>query len=288
MTTDDFFVLNNGIKMPCRGLGVFQNKNPETCEQSILCAINRGYRMIDTAAVYGNEEAVGRAIKNCGVPRGQLFITTKLWYADCSRDRAKRALDRSLKKLGLDYVDLYLIHEPYGWIKSAWRGLEESVEEGKVRAIGVSNFGMAELKKLLVQANIAPAVDQIELHPYFQRAELVGFLRQNGILAEAWAPFAEGKRGIFTHPVLTDIAKKHGCTVAQLILAWLHARGIAVIPKSVRPERIAENFDFLGISPDEEDMRAVAALDGGESLFPWDRGWRRPMRKIMGFFHTGF
>ena len=285
---NEFFTLQGGVEMPCRGLGVFQNKDPEVCERSILSAIECGYRMIDTAAVYGNEAAVGRAVKACGVPSEQLFITTKLWYADCGYRLAKRALERSLKKLGLDYVDLYLIHEPYGWIKDAWRAMEECVEEGKVCAIGVSNFERADLEKLMSVAKIKPAVDQIELHPFFQREELVSFLRENGIVPEAWAPFAEGKRGIFENPVLKEIAQRNGCTVAQAILAWLHARGVAVIPKSARPERIAENFNFMDVSLGEEDMRAIAALDGGESLFPWDKGWRRPMRKVMGFFHTGF
>lgn len=286
-TESKYFTLNNGMKMPCLGLGVFRNKDPKECENSIICAIENGYRMIDTAAVYGNEQAVGNAVKHCGIPREELFITTKLWYADCSRDMAKRALDRSLKKLGLGYVDLYLVHEPYGWLKSAWRGLEESVADGKVRAIGVSNFGQRELEKLLGYAKIAPAVDQIELHPYFQRNELLAFLKECGIQPEAWAPFAAGQSGLLRDPVITGIAEKRGCSSAQTILRWLYGRGAAVIPKSSDPKRIKENAEFLNAALSDEDMRAISSLDRGESLFPWDKGWRRPLRKTLGFFHIG-
>lgn len=284
-TESKYFTLNNGMKMPCLGLGVFRNKDPKECENSIICAIENGYRMIDTAAVYGNEQAVGNAVKHCGIPREELFITTKLWYADCSRDLAKRALDRSLKKLGLGYVDLYLVHEPYGWLKSAWRGLEESVADGKVRAIGVSNFGQRELEKLLGYAKIAPAVDQIELHPYFQRKELLAFLKECGIQPEAWAPFGAGKSGILDHPVIARVAERRGCTVAQAVLAWLRAKGAVAIPKSSNPDRMAENLASLSVELTEEDIRNIDCLDLGDSLFPWDKGIRRPLRKAIGFLH---
>ncbi len=282
-----YFTLNNGVKMPCCGLGVFQNKDPKLCEKSVICAIENGYRMIDTAAVYGNEAAVGRAIKNCGVPREELFITTKLWFADCGYKKAKKALERSLKKLRLDYVDLYLIHEPYGWVKNAWRAMQECVREGKIRAIGVSNFGIKELENLIKGAEIVPAVNQIELHPFYARKELIKYLESRGILPEAWAPFAEGKLDIFRNPVICGIAEKHGCTAAQVILAWLHAQGVAVIPKSSKPERIRENGEFFKVNLSDEDIVAIDSLDRGESLFPWDKGYKVPLRKTLGFFHLG-
>ena len=284
---EKYFTLNNGVKMPCTGLGVFRNTDPAECERSVICAIENGCRMIDTAAVYRNEEAVGRAIKHCGVPREELFITTKLWYADCSEKRVERALERSLKKLGLDYVDLYLVHEPYGHVKSAWRGMEKCADDGRIRAIGVSNFGQKQLASLMKQAHIQPAVDQIELHPYYIRQELLDFLKKNGILAEAWAPFGAGKAGIFADPAIAYVAKKHGCTPAQAILAWLHSKGAATIPKSSNPARIKENLNFAAFVPDAEDTALIEALDRGRSLFPWDKGINVPLRKVMGFFHIG-
>lgn len=282
------FTLNNGVKMPAAGLGVFQVTDRKQCIDAVICAIENGYRMIDTAAVYGNEEAVGEAVRLCGVPREQLFVTSKLWFSDCGYGRAKRALESSLKKLGLDYIDLYLIHEPYGWLKQTWRALEECVDEGKVRAIGVSNFGINDLINIMDDARIKPAVDQIELHPFYQRRELLGFLREKDILPEAWAPFAEGKHGIFQSPILGEIAEVHGCTAAQVILAWLHAQGVAVIPKSVRPGRIAENGGFFRVKLSESEIAEIDRMDRGASLFPWDKGIRRPLRKLAGFFHLAF
>lgn len=282
------FTLNNGVEMPAAGLGVFQNTDKKTCIDSILYAIECGYRMIDTAAVYGNEEAVGEAIKACGVPRDQLFITTKLWFSDCGYKRARQALETSLEKLGLDYVDLYLIHEPYGWVKNAWRAMEECADEGMARAIGVSNFNERELVNLMEDAHVVPAVNQIELHPFYQRKELLAFMREQDILPEAWAPFAEGKLGIFKNPVLCGIAEAHGCTSAQVILAWLHAQGIAVIPKSTHRERIAENGDFFKVQLSKEEIARIDGLDRGESMFPWDKGIRKPLRKLAGFFHLAF
>ena len=284
---EGYIRLNNGMEMPLVGLGVFRMKGYE-CKKIVISAVENGYRLIDTAAVYNNERAVGDAVRWCGLPREQLFITTKLWYTNCSYHNAKRALEKSLKNLGLDYVDLYLIHEPYGWLKGTWRALEECVREGKVRAIGLSNFDERDIENITRGAEIMPAVDQIELHPFYQRRELLGFLREKDILPEAWAPFAEGKHGIFQSPILAEIAGVHGCTAAQVILAWLHAQGAAVIPKTVNPDRMRENAAFAKVKLTDGDMLEVAALDRGESLFPWDKGWRRPLRKVMGFFHTGF
>jgi len=260
-------VLNNGVEMPTLGFGVFQIEDLAECERSVRDAIDVGYRLIDTAASYGNEESVGNAIKVSGVPRNELFVTTKLWIADTGYDRTKAAFDRSMKKLQLDYLDLYLIHQPYGDVYGSWRAMEELYREGRIRAIGISNFHPDRVMDFLMHHEIPPAVNQIETHPFHQQVETQKFLQENNIQIESWGPFAEGKNNIFHNEVLSSIAAKHGKSVAQVILRWLTQRGIVVIPKSVRKERMAENFDIFGFDLDASDMQAIAALDTGQSLF---------------------
>jgi len=264
-------VLNNGVKMPILGFGVFQIEDLAECERSVRDAIDVGYRLIDTAASYGNEESVGNAIKVSGVPREELFVTTKLWIADTGYEKTKRAFERSVKKLQLDYLDLYLIHQPYGDVYGSWRAIEELYREGRIRAIGVSNFHPDRVMDFIVQQEVLPAVNQIETHPFHQQVEAEKFLQENNIQIESWGPFAEGKNNIFHNEVLSSIAAKHGKSVAQVILRWLTQRGIVVIPKSVRKERMAENFDIFGFDLDASDMQAIAALDTGQSLF-FDHG----------------
>jgi len=260
-------VLNNGVKMPILGFGVFQIEDLAECERSVRDAIDVGYRLIDTAASYGNEESVGNAIKVSGVPREELFVTTKLWIADTGYEKTKRAFERSVKKLQLDYLDLYLIHQPYGDVYGSWRAIEELYREGRIRAIGVSNFHPDRVMDFIVQQEVLPAVNQIETHPFHQQVKAEKFLQENNIQIESWGPFAEGKNNIFHNEVLSSIAAKHGKSVAQVILRWLTQRGIVVIPKSVRKERMAENFDIFGFDLDASDMEAIAALDTGQSLF---------------------
>jgi 2,5-diketo-D-gluconate reductase A len=259
--------LNNGVEMPQLGFGVFQVPDPAECERSVCDAITIGYRLIDTAASYKNEEAVGKAIKRSGVPRGDLFITTKLWVADAGYEKAKRAFERSMQKLGLEYLDLYLIHQPYGDVFGAWRAMEELHKEGRIRAIGVSNFHPDRVMDFLVHNEIAPAVNQIETHPFHQQIDAQRFLAENKIQIESWGPFAEGRNDIFKNPVLVSLAAKHRKTVAQVILRWLTQRGVIVIPKSVRKERMAENFDAFGFELAAEDMETIKGLDTGKSLF---------------------
>jgi 2,5-diketo-D-gluconate reductase A len=259
--------LNNGVEMPLLGFGVFQVRDLAECERAVSEALRVGYRLVDTAASYLNEEAVGRAIAASGVPRAELFVTTKLWVQDAAYDRAKSAFERSAKRLGLDYLDLYLIHQPFGDVHGAWRAMEELYRDGRVKAIGVSNFQPDRLMDLIVQNKVVPAVDQIEVHPFYQRARAFEFCRAESVQVEAWAPFAEGKHGIFQNQVLRSVAERHGKTVAQLILRWLTQRGIVAIPKSVRAERIAENFDVFGFDLSSEDMAAIATLELDESSF---------------------
>ena len=259
--------LNNGREMPILGFGVFQMADPAECERSVVDAIETGYRLIDTAASYGNEEAVGKAIKRCGVPRQELFVTTKLWVSDAGYEKAKRAFDRSLKRLGLDYLDLYLIHQPYGDVYGAWRAMEELYREGRAKAIGVSNFHPDRVMDLILHNEVPPAVNQVETHPFHQQVETQGFLRENNVQIESWGPFAEGKNDIFRNDVLRSIGGKHGKTVAQVILRWLTQRGVVAIPKSVRKERMAENFDIFDFELGGEDMDAIRALETGQSLF---------------------
>jgi 2,5-diketo-D-gluconate reductase A len=260
-------VLNNGVEMPLLGFGVFQMREAEECERAVAAALRTGYRSIDTAASYLNEEAVGDAIRRSGVPRNELFVTTKLWIQDAGFERAKRAFDRSLQRLRLEYLDLYLIHQPFGDVYGAWRAMEDLYREGRVRAIGVSNFPPDRLMDLMIHNRVVPAVNQIETHPFNQQIETQQFLQAHRVQLESWGPFAEGKHHIFENEVLRAIAGTHRKTVAQIILRWLTQRGVVAIPKSVRRERIAENFDVFDVELSPEDLAAVATLDRKESSF---------------------
>lgn len=260
-------ILNNGVEMPIIGFGVFQIADPNECEQSVYDAISAGYRLIDTAASYQNEEAVGIAIKRSGVAREELFITTKLWLEDAGYERTKRAFEKSLKKLQLDYLDLYLIHQPFGDVYGAWRAMEELYKEGKVRAIGVSNFHPDRLIDLIIHNEVVPAVNQVETHPFNQQIEAAKFMKENNVQIESWAPFAEGKNNLFQNEVLVSIGEKYNKSVAQVVLRWLTQREVVVIPKSVRKERIVENFNIFDFELSQEDMESIAKLDTKESLF---------------------
>jgi diketogulonate reductase-like aldo/keto reductase len=259
--------LNNGVEMPILGFGVFQVTDLAECERSVLNAISTGYRLIDTAQSYGNEEAVGKAIKQGGVPREELFITTKLWIQSNGCEGAKKSFENSLKKLQLDYLDLYLIHQPFGDVYGEWRAMQELYKEGKVRAIGVSNFHPDRLMDLIVHNEIVPAVNQIETHPFHQQIEAQKFLKENNVQIESWGPFAEGKNNIFHNELLLSIAKKHNKSVAQVILRWLTQRGVVAIPKSVRKERMEENFNSLDFQLSAEEMEIIKTLDTNASLF---------------------
>ncbi|SFO17003.1 2,5-diketo-D-gluconate reductase A [Geodermatophilus obscurus] len=257
--------LNNGVQMPILGFGVFQIP-PEDTEQAVTDALAAGYRHIDTAAAYVNEEAVGRAIAVSGIPREELFVTTKLWIqADANNTR--RAFDASLQRLGLDYVDLYLIHQPLGDYYTEWRAMEELNRQGLARAIGVSNFYPDRLVDLILNTEITPAVDQIETHPFFQRTADQELMREHGVQIQSWGGFAEGKNDLFTNATLREIGEAHGKSVAQVVLRWLTQRGVVAIPKSVRPERMAENLDVFDVELTDEQMARIATLDTGASLF---------------------
>lgn len=260
-------VLNNGVEMPILGFGVYQVPDPEECERSVLEAIKTGYRLIDTAAAYLNEEAVGKAIKKSGVARKDLFITTKLWIQDAGYESAKRAFEKSLKKLQLDYLDLYLIHQPYGDVYGSWRAMEELYKEERIRAIGVSNFQPDRIMDFIVHNDVVPAVNQIETHPFNQQIETQKFLKENRVQIESWGPFAEGRNNIFKNEVLLSIAGKYNKTVAQVILRWMIQREVVVIPKSVHKERIVENFKVFDFELKKEDMEAIATLDMKQSVF---------------------
>ncbi len=261
----EFVTLNNGVKMPVEGFGVFQVPDSKQCEQAVIDAINSGYRMIDTAAAYMNEKAVGEAIKKSGVPREELFITTKLWVQDMSYEGAKSAFYTSLDNLGLDYLDLYLIHQPMGDYYGAYRAMEELYKEGKIRAIGVCNFYPERLTDLCLHVNVMPAVNQVECHPFFQQAAAIKNMKEYGVQVEAWGPFAEGQFGIFTHPVLTKIGEKYGKSAAQVALRWNVQRGVVVIPKSTHKERMEENMDIWNFALDDKDMKDIEKLDIGHS-----------------------
>ncbi len=259
--------LNNGVAMPLLGFGVFQIPDAEECERSVSEALRTGYRLIDTAASYGNEEAVGKAIKRSGVAREELFVTTKLWIQDAGYERTKQAFERSLQRLQLEYLDLYLIHQPFGDVYGAWRAMEGLYRDGRIRAIGVSNFQPDRLMDLIVHHQVVPAVNQIETHPFNQQIETQKFLQENNVQIESWGPFAEGKHNIFQNEVLRSIADKHQKTVAQVILRWLTQRGVVAIPKSVRKERIEENFTIFDFDLSPEDMAAIVTLDTKTSSF---------------------
>jgi len=259
--------LNNGVEMPILGFGVFQVTDAEVCERSVYEAVQTGYRLIDTAASYLNEDAVGKAIKRSGVAREELFVTTKLWVQDTGYERTKKAFEKSLWKLQIDYLDLYLIHQPYGDVYGSWRAMEELYREGRIRAIGVSNFQPDRVMDLIVHNEVIPAVNQIETHPFNQQIETQKFLQENNVQIESWGPFAEGKNNIFQNELLLSIAAKYRKTVAQVILRWLTQRGVVVIPKSVRKERMVENFSIFDFELSSEDMEAIVSLDTKVSSF---------------------
>ena len=261
----EYVTLNNGVKMPLEGFGVFQVPDPAQCEQAVLDAIESGYRLIDTAAAYMNEKAVGEAIKKCGVPREELFITTKLWVQDATYEGAKKAIQTSLDNLGLSYLDLYLIHQPLKDYVGAYRAMEEANKEGKLKAIGVCNFYPARLADLCETVEVIPAVNQVELHPFFQQENALAVMKEYGVVPEAWGPFAEGNHGIFTHPVLTKIGDKYGKSAAQVALRWNVERGVVVIPKSVHKDRMEQNMNIWDFNLTDEDMAEIAKLDLGHS-----------------------
>lgn len=261
----EYTVLNNGVKMPLEGFGVFQVPDPAQCEQAVFDAIQSGYRLIDTAAAYMNEEAVGKAIAKSGVPREEIFLTTKLWVQDAGYESAKKAIQTSLDKLGVSYIDLYLIHQPMGDYYGAYRAMEEAYHAGTLRAIGVCNCYPHVLTDICETVNVIPAVNQVELHPFFQQENALAVMKEYGVQPEAWGPFAEGKHGIFTHPVLTEIGKAHGKSAAQVALRWNIQRGVAVIPKSVHKERMEQNFDIWDFKLTDDEMHRISALDLGHS-----------------------
>lgn len=261
----EYVTLSNGVKMPREGFGVFQVPEAVVCEQAVSNALSVGYRLIDTAAAYFNEEAVGTAIAKSGIPREELFITTKLWIQDAGYESAQKAFETSMQKLGLDYLDLYLIHQPMNDYYGAWRAMEELYEAGKIRAIGVCNFYPDRLTDLCLNARIAPMANQVELHPFFAQTGAIENMKSLNVQPEAWGPMAEGKHGIFTHPVLTEIGQKYGKTAAQVALRWNVQRGVVIIPKSIHKERMEENLNIWDFTLSKEDMAAIAGLDLGRS-----------------------
>lgn len=259
--------LSSGNTMPQLGFGVYQMNDAQQCEDAVLAALQAGYRLIDTAAAYQNEEAVGRAIRRSGIARDELFITTKIWVQDMGYDQTLRAVDRSLQRLGLDYLDLYLIHQPYSDVFGTWRAMEQKHDEGVLRDIGVSNFSPDRLTDLTVFNRIAPVLNQVEINPFYQQHENVAFMQANDIQPQSWASFAEGRNNLFHHPVLLQIGEKYGKSVAQVVLRWLIQRDIIVIPKSVSPDRMKQNIDVFDFVLDETDSALIAGLDSGVSCF---------------------
>jgi 2,5-diketo-D-gluconate reductase A len=262
----EYVILNNGVEMPILGFGVYQVP-PDQTEEAVTAALAAGYRSLDTAAAYQNEDAVGRAVRNSGIARNELFITTKLWIQDNGEATTQRAFDTSLQYLGMDYVDLYLIHQPFGDVYGEWRAMEKIHHDGGARAIGVSNFSSDRLVDLIIHNEVTPAVNQIETNPYYQRAVENQLMSDRGVRHESWAPFAEGKNNLFSDPTLTDIAAAHDKSIAQVVLRWLIQRGVVVIPKSVRPDRMAENMQVFDFELSPQEMAAIADLDTGHSLF---------------------
>lgn len=259
--------LNNGLRMPVMGFGVFQIPDPKACARAVIDAIEIGYRLIDTAASYLNEGAVGQGVKDSGADREELFITSKLWVQDTGYERTKAAIDRSLQRLRMDYLDLFLIHQPFGDVHGSWRAMEEACRAGKLRAIGVSNFHPDRLMDIIAFNETAPAVNQVEVNPFYQQHEAVAFMRANGVQAQAWAPFAEGRNNLFGNEVLAAIARRHGKTVGQVVLRWVFQRNIVALAKTVRRERMRENLDVFDFTLTAEDMAAIAALETGASCF---------------------
>jgi len=260
-------VLNNGVEMPILGFGVYQIPDAVECERSVNEALQTGYRLIDTAAAYMNEEAVGNAIEKCGVARDEIFVTTKLWIQDAGYESTRKAFEKSMTRLHLEYLDLYLIHQPFGDVYGSWRAMEELYREGRIRAIGVSNFQPDRIMDLIIHNEVVPAVNQIETHPFCQQIETQKFLQGNHVQMESWGPFAEGKNNIFENELLLSIATKYRKTVTQVILRWLTQRGVVAIPKSAHKERIAENIDIFGFELSPGDMEAIASLDTKSSSF---------------------
>jgi len=263
----DYATLNNGIKIPLLGFGVFQIPDPAECERSVIDAVQAGYRLLDTAASYLNERAVGQGIKNSGLARSELFVTSKLWVQDTGYDQTRAAIEASLQRLQLDYLDLYLIHQPYGDIHGSWRAMQDACRSGKLRAIGVSNFQPDRLMDLIAFNEIPPALNQIEINPFHQQHESIGFMQQNGVQAQAWAPFAEGRNGLFENPLLAAIAARYNKSIGQVVLRWLVQRQVVSLAKTTRRARMAENLAVFDFALNQQDMAQIATLETAASSF---------------------